>query len=143
MDRIEWNQAYEVGIVDIDVEHRRLVCKLNLFLDLASDFSVTPKVELERLFVDLIEFTKFHFGHEEEIMAELGCADLIEHQETHNRLLDEIIEFQEKHNRGELVFDQKFIQYLTQWMMDHLMEEVEQIADCVKNNCFVNSNSAV
>lgn len=134
MEFVTWNQAYEVGIVDIDVEHRSLIATLNLLNE-------SKEVEKKKIFISLLSKLKTHFSNEETVMRNLGCAELESHKKIHEDLRLDIQKYEENANHGKINFDKKFMVDFKKWMIDHIVEDTEDIQDC--KGIVINTGSAV
>ena len=75
---IDWTDALSVGFTEIDKDHQKLVGILNNFNDAIEQNQ--DKKDLEELFEELIEYTSWHFRHEERLMQQHGYDDMETHQ---------------------------------------------------------------
>lgn len=88
-NHLVWNDyRHSVGNSDIDSEHQHIIEIINRINDYLSD-----KQGLESAWHamdELVAFTREHFAHEEQIMAEFGYFDAPAHIAEHHKLLDQI-----------------------------------------------------
>lgn len=88
-NHLVWNDyRHSVGNSAIDSEHQRIIETINRINDCLSD-----KQGLESAWHamdELVAFTRDHFAHEEQIMAEFGYPDAPAHIAEHHKLLDQI-----------------------------------------------------
>ena len=85
MTLLTWNHACTVGVRAMDDQHGILMDSMNelrMALVRGSD-----RLQLSELLDQLMEFTRMHFGSEEELMAQTGFPGLDEHRAEHQRLL--------------------------------------------------------
>lgn len=68
---LEWNNAYSVGNLALDTEHRELICRINdICAQRAEDH---PRVR-HSLFQTLLQFVERHFAHEDGILRKVAQA---------------------------------------------------------------------
>jgi hemerythrin-like metal-binding protein len=147
MKTIEWSQAYEVGIVDIDVDHRRLFASFNNFAE-SIDKSVGTEDDLlfiQKQFSELAESIKKHFAFEEATLKQMNCTSYKEHHETHKRLLVELEGYKDTMrgaSQNPKFSLKKFGKTIRQWMLDHIAEDGEDFKKH-SSSVIIQSNSAV
>ena len=74
---IEWNDEYSTRIDEIDSHHRKLIELLNRSYLLI--MQEAERNELSQLLDDLIDYAKYHFAAEENIMRQHHYSDLDRH----------------------------------------------------------------
>lgn len=86
---IRWTQEMKVGAEPIDQQHERLVRMLN---DLETQIAGHNQLNIRRLVLDLVSYTRYHFYTEELLMRARGwpgfAAHRAEHTQYRARLLD-------------------------------------------------------
>jgi len=126
MKAFKWCADRSVGIDEIDDDHRRLIMFLdNLFT--ACFAGQGPQV-LKKILGELMQYTRQHFSHEEDVMRRIGYPDLEDHRSMHAELvteLDDIIEQFEISNSHEL--SNKTLQFLEDWLTHHILIEDKKI----------------
>ena len=115
-----WDKAtFEVGIEEIDNQHRKLVDYLNKLAE-----SVNKKLEISHstaLFIELYNYIKLHFKTEEIYFCTLNKDDCLLHELQHKHFIEELDriitlnEFQE--NSREVIFS------ITDWLVHHIQVE--------------------
>ena len=85
---IDWSDEFELGIPDIDTEHRDLIALINKLHAQIGDAASTADIvaglqEIYRRIAD-------HFAHEEEHMRKIRYMSYAEHKEDHEILLDDL-----------------------------------------------------
>jgi len=126
MKAFKWCEDLSVGIDEIDQDHRRLItCLDNLFT--ACSAGQGPVV-LKDILACLMQYTREHFSHEEDVMRRVGYPGLDEHREMHIELvseLDDIIDEFTISNSHEL--SNKTLQFLEDWLTHHILIEDKKI----------------
>lgn len=126
MDFIEWNSAYSVGVEELDKHHSRL---FELANELWRAMEGTPDQEELRGYVtELASYAGMHFKAEEEHMLEVGFGGLKEHREEHAKLLAAVRSFIARLERGERVSFPELLDFVTDWLKDHILNEDRKYA---------------
>ncbi|MBF0333526.1 MAG: hemerythrin family protein [Alphaproteobacteria bacterium] len=120
MGHLDWDDGYRLGIPAIDAEHERLVARLDLFLDASMHDHLDA--ELSRLLADLIDATRAHFLHEEDMLDRAGYEDLPAHRAEHDRLLADLGHYEMACAAGEVPrkLSIETADYLRHWLLDHI-----------------------
>lgn len=77
--------AYELGVPEIDGDHRTLVLMVNQIRTLAGQVDGT---RLETFLDRFIAFSESHFEREEALLENWGFPNVLEHRGYHRALLD-------------------------------------------------------
>ncbi len=123
IDIIPWNENFCTGINQIDKEHKKLVEIIN---NLATEFAYnTFKLDINTIFDELIDYTKYHFTSEEIIWNKYfkNQEDSEKHKKTHNNFIKELhnlIELQKKKPIEEIA--EITLDFLVQWLVSHILE---------------------
>ena len=117
---IIWDEAsFEVGIEDIDNQHRKLVDYVNNLSRAVNNH--LEESHLSALFMELYNYIKLHFKTEEIYFCTLNSDDCLLHELQHKHFieeLDRIIALDEfKKNAREVLFS------LTDWLVHHIQVE--------------------
>lgn len=97
--RIVWSPDYELGILLIDQQHRRIVDYINDLDRLAGQ----PDAQLgvARVLYDLVDYTESHFSFEEALMERAGYEDLDNHHHLHRKFTFHIESLMRRHEEGK------------------------------------------
>ena len=79
-----WTTDYAIGVWQIDEEHQRLFALAEGMHE--AMLNGKGKVVMGGLFADLVNYTCFHFAHEEQLMGRLKYPDRRQHQHEHEDL---------------------------------------------------------
>lgn len=122
MQKLVWTTDFSIGIESIDEEHRRLFETINLIHN-ALIFEEPKFNELQTHFQKLIDYTIYHFGHEEEIMKKLNYPKLKEHKAEHDKLVDDVYDYVKKiEEHSPKVNSHDILDFLEHWVKDHILE---------------------
>lgn len=118
MTKFAWDLSYETGVETIDKQHKRLFEIIN-DLDEAIEAGKQKEVHAA-LFEELANYFTEHFGTEEKLMIKHEYPGMSEHLEKHNGFTEKVKEFHKKAVAGEEAVSAEVLQYLTNWLTDHI-----------------------
>ena len=116
---IVWGETLELGIPSVDEQNRELADLLNRLATVSAPGAGIHDDQLE-LLGDVYQHTQVHFRHEEELMEEIGFADLPTHRAEHQLLLAELKSFVHQVESGDAATDAKSINSLKDWLLVHI-----------------------
>ena len=98
MELFEWNSGLDIGVKEMNAEHKTLIYLMNGLYQLNQGNS--PKKDLLEGFDKLITFTKVHFADEEKFMAQIGYPELELHRQLHASLIRKLEEQRREFQAG-------------------------------------------
>ncbi|MDB2425964.1 hemerythrin family protein [bacterium] len=114
-----WDDKYDLGVNDMNGEHKILIEKMNKLHDLNQ--AEAPKAELRKAFDEFVNYTVKHFEDEEKYMESIDYPELRVHLIHHKNLLDKVTGFSNDFNRPEVTkLDDKFFKFLSVWLSAHI-----------------------
>ncbi|KGD64132.1 hypothetical protein Y5S_02672 [Alcanivorax nanhaiticus] len=132
--RIAWGPQYELGILVIDQQHKRIVDYINALDQLVGLPDAYQGVA--RILYDLVDYTESHFSFEEALMERAGYKETDEHHNVHRKFTMRIEALLRSSENGEDVAE-ALLQLLEKWLLHHILEEDRAYADEVRD--FINS----
>ncbi|MGL1861748.1 MAG: bacteriohemerythrin [Pseudodesulfovibrio sp.] len=127
MALIEWTNALSVGFIEIDKDHEKLVGILNQLNDEIEQ--KCDRDEIEDTLEELIDYTSWHFRHEERLMQQEGYSDMVQHQQAHSSLAAEAVEIQIKYDNGDDAVLDVLMPFLKDWLTDHILVTDKALAE--------------
>lgn len=115
-----WEEKYSIHIAMIDEQHKTLFKIANtIYNELQKDSHSFDTIIA--LILEMIDYTKYHFNTEEEMMVKYQYPDLEDHKNQHNRFVDYIdslsfIDIDE--NQDHLLRD--MVDFLSNWILNHI-----------------------
>jgi diguanylate cyclase (GGDEF)-like protein/hemerythrin-like metal-binding protein/PAS domain S-box-containing protein len=113
-----------VGVQVIDDQHRRMtemVNRLNMLMrGDAPDDEVGPVLD------ELLEYTTYHFSTERQLMEHYAYPDLVAHLASHEYLLIELADFNDKIAQTGKLFRLKLTR---DWLLQHIIKEDLPLGD--------------
>ena len=117
MSMLRWRDNFEVGIAELDHEHRELLALINELLEHASQDSDIDHV-LEAL-GEIFEAISSHFALEEKMMRDSHYRAYGDHKEDHQTLLDDLRDIIDD-VEDDGTFDETQMNIdLNRWFSDH------------------------
>jgi hemerythrin-like metal-binding protein len=119
MQFLEWEDTYNIGVKEIDIQHRGL-------FDIISKLSTSRnyKTEGKYFFATLnqfIDYTKIHFVTEERYMREAQYPKIVEHQQEHTEFMIEVMKLAHDCEEKKPDIEQKILDFLKDWYMTHIL----------------------
>jgi len=114
-----WKRSYEVGIVEIDLQHRRLVGFINELSDammMQQGHRAVPHV-LE----ELVDYIQLHFTTEETAMQKTNYPELDEHRLEHLEMTGKVLDLRERYLREHSLDSGEVLNFLCDWLKNHIM----------------------
>jgi hemerythrin len=127
----EWKQEYRVEIPEVDAQHQRLFA-------LAEELHVArsqgkSKLILEQALRRLITYTKVHFAAEEKLMQSYGYAASAAHKREHDKLADQVVEFQNRFRQQDVCLGLDLMQFLKNWLEAHIKGSDQKYAAHIRS----------
>lgn len=122
MSKIEWDDSFSVGVVEIDEQHRRWIEIINKLHDSIMDKNVSVKTT-DRILCEMIDYANFHFVFEEDHMKNVGYQDLKKHRYQHEYFNKNLAAKLQEERAGGLVMNTELMKILMNWLREHILEE--------------------
>ena len=114
---IRWLPDYAIGVQEIDEDHQRLFSlagQLQAFMRAGKGSEV-----LQDLLNELVEYTSYHFAHEEEFMQRIGYPHYREHCREHRDLGSKVRLMKERLEFGEINMTNEVMHFVADWLKCH------------------------
>lgn len=124
MGQLVWKSSFEIGIAEIDRQHKLLFTYLNEGLAQTTDTA--------GIFVKLKEYAGEHFAGEEKLMRKINYPGLEVHLRQH-RLFEEQMEQLEKAlGNSEKQTIITLVSFLKGWFLEHILAEDTNYANYMR-----------
>ena len=128
---LAWSDAFSVGNIDLDHDHKRL---FSLFNDLALAMKDgKTKQAISPILDALIEYTAVHFKREEEIMAAGNFPDIASHKKLHEAFVSKAVsvrdQFRSSHANTLAI---ETLEFVKRWLIDHIQKSDRAYAPYVR-----------
>lgn len=131
MGKLEWHDGLNIGVPELDAQHRDLIRMINAILESLKKGSQEEAVD--KLLIQLREYTVHHFNSEEKYMERIEYPDLNRHRQIHKQLKDRVKFLQSARFRKERVEWSEMKELLLGWLINHILHEDYKIAQYVKS----------
>lgn len=132
-DIFPWNENFNTNLEEVDQQHQVLVKLLN---QLASHVAFKSEaLTLKEIFSELMDYTAYHFQHEETIWSEYLAGDPIEvaHRKMHRSFIDMVVDKSKKiSSEDQDAIIEELLSYLTRWLATHILETDRYMAAVVQ-----------
>ena len=125
-----WSEKYQVGIGFVDSQHKHLVDIINrLHHAMASG---KARDVLQKTLEELIRYTKAHFAAEERVLQSHAYPEFPVHQHEHEHLTSVVVDFQRRLVGGELALSVGLMDFLKDWLGNHILSVDKKYAPFLK-----------
>ncbi|SRR5690554_1837182 len=114
-----WTSELEVGIKEIDEQHRWLVDLTNKLHDAFQ--AGADHGTIREILEGLMDYTMNHFIVEEELFDRLGYPESAAHKKYHNRFTEQVMSLLDRHEAGEMV-GAEALELLKDWLTHHILK---------------------
>ncbi|MDD5297923.1 MAG: bacteriohemerythrin [Rhodocyclaceae bacterium] len=120
MALMEWSKDLELGIAEIDAQHRWLVNATNeLHEELGK--GAPSQSEVSALLAGLATYTINHFVTEELLFERYGYPQAEAHHKEHRHFVRAVKEWEQRHSAGEPL-GKEILTFLKEWLRYHILK---------------------
>ncbi len=120
MALVQWSNSLEVGIKEIDNQHKALIDMLNKIHENMSKGK--GKEAAGQIFLELIDYTKYHFTTEEKFFKQYNYPLAQKHIQEHEALRQKAMELQKQYEKNQLVISMELLNFLKSWITNHIVQ---------------------
>jgi diguanylate cyclase (GGDEF)-like protein/hemerythrin-like metal-binding protein/PAS domain S-box-containing protein len=116
-----WNKNFEIGIPEVDRQHRRLVDLINELGTSVVDGAKLPQIQA--LIYQLLEYASDHFSEEELLLdaSALPNEEKIRHKKAHTGFVQKVQEIAQRHDIIQIEVAEEILDFLTTWLISHIL----------------------
>jgi hemerythrin len=122
-----WKKSYEIGLPDVDAQHRQLVSMINELSDAMMNQQGYRVVD--QILDELTNYLHLHFETEENAMREHSYPGLYKHSKLHLDLTREVLKLRENARAGQEVKAKDLLDFLCSWLKNHILVEDKGFGD--------------
>ena len=119
MSFMSWQTDYQVGVAEIDNQHRRLVQMVNSLREAMK--SGTGKTLVPKVLNELVEYTVSHFSTEERFMQETRYPEYSLHKRQHEELKRQVLQIKAQVDGDSPVNTIEVMNFLKNWLVNHIL----------------------
>lgn len=120
MEFMTWTSDLSVGVEILDGDHKKLIGIINqLHFGIAAG---QDKEILVAILGELVDYTKFHFTREEEMLFEAGYTATPAHVVEHEKFIRRISNLQERVKSAPVaMLNAELMDFLRGWLYSHIL----------------------
>jgi len=119
MAMLTWNDSFSVQVEELDNQHKRLINLINQLHDAMIEGK--GRNILASILDELVDYTQTHFTAEEVMMKKCDFPGLAEHKKAHEELTQQVKDFQERYNKGQVSVSVELLNFLHDWLVNHVL----------------------
>jgi hemerythrin len=119
-DMVVWDEKYATGIPLIDSQHKELFSLTNELFRACMSGDEALKNVFKETMGRMVDYVRFHFGAEQELLQRLKYPDYTEHKKQHDILIRDILEAVNGYNKGEKFVPNQFVRTMRDWILSHI-----------------------
>lgn len=124
---IEWAEEYSVRNEVIDEEHKKLIILINALYEAIKIGKGNDYVG--KILLKLIDYTKIHFAHEEELMTKYHYPLLFKQKTEHKILTQQVADLYIDFLTGKKIPSKELFTFLRNWLIDHIFNFDKELGD--------------
>lgn len=133
-EKINWDDSYLLGILEIDNQHKKLLMIANELYDIATGSPDAYKLKMSAVLKKLTDYTVYHFSSEEEYMRKCGYAAADAHKAAHDNFVREVSYQIQQLSSDNIEEGAHFYTYVASWVMNHIAKADKIWAAAVKRS---------
>jgi hemerythrin len=124
---ISWDPSYSVGVAAMDDDHKRLIILINQ-LESAANYYTNKEFE-EKALMEVVDYTKYHFEHEEQLMKDNSYPGYEEHIKQHIEMIIKINNIVEEYKNKPDYAINKAVKFLRCWLINHILKTDQEYTE--------------
>ena len=116
---INWKDELSVGVKLFDNDHKELFALANRLHD--NIIVGSQQNALAPILKDLVNYTIYHFGHEEGMMLQYAYPDYEIHKKEHDALIEKVQDYNDQVLSGTTSISLSLIGFLKDWLVNHIL----------------------
>ena len=120
MPFMPWTPELELGLPEIDDQHRQLVALTNALYDELQG-AAPQREEIGTILEALVDYTHNHFIVEEDLFQRYGYPQTADHQDEHNGFASKVMALLARFEGGEDV-SVEVLEFLKDWLAHHICQ---------------------
>jgi hemerythrin len=135
LKKLEWEDVYSVGVKEIDEQHKLMFDTINELFEAINE--KRHEEILGNIIKKLVEYKVLHFETEEKYFKKFNYVNESEHVAHHRFFNDELNRITSKYSKYNFEFAFELVEFLENWLIEHLMNEDQKYKQCFKEHGLV------
>jgi hemerythrin len=128
---VEWDDRYSVGIPLVDDQHKELIRWTNTLYESCLQGDEAARVSFKEAIRATVEYVKFHFGAEEQILKNINYPEFAVHKKQHEEFVKQVLEEVKNFDEGKKFVPNVFVRYLRDWILTHIAVADKKYAEYI------------
>ncbi len=118
MPLIQWDDSFSVNVVEIDLQHKKLVGMLNELYEAM----IVGKADaiLGEVIDGLVRYAVIHFQTEEKYFDKFKYPKTNIHKKQHSDFTQKAAQFKDDFAQGKVCLSVEVMRFLSNWLKDHI-----------------------
>ena len=130
MDSFKWKDGFNIGITEIDEQHRSFLDCLN---DCYSQISSEKRTSIDQSLIDrLSAYAAMHFRFEESLMEAKGYPEIAQQRKMHKYFESQVAELEASLSKQGGRSMESVLSFLRDWFLNHIIEQDKKFASYVR-----------
>ena len=121
---IKWDETMSVGIGRMDQQHQRWLELINMLSDGIKNGQ--SQEVLDDLFAGALDYTKTHFGSEEELLAKNNYPRLNQQKQEHQYLIERMNHLKSQFESEAHRVTMELMNEMCNWLINHIKKSDKQ-----------------
>ena len=130
MERMAWQQDWEMGEARLDGQHRAMVDSINRLADAVQ--AGQSRTEVWKAIAFLLVYMDTHFKQEEAVMEASAYPNLLVHRRKHEACAARIDALLEQYRLGDPGILAELIAFFTYWLAEHFQSADQELSTFLK-----------
>lgn len=121
MALIPWESGFELGISEIDEQHKKMLSIINKLYDMFEGIKNEEQVKIDKIIKEMVEYALYHFATEEKYFNLFDYDKKEEHIKIHDQYRIKIAEWQARYDEtkdNKIFFE--ISNFLHDWWQWHI-----------------------
>jgi hemerythrin len=117
-DFVTWEPRYDTGIPSVDLQHKKLIEFTNALFEACREGRADAG--FKSVVKNAVEYVKFHFTDEEEMMKSKGYEEFPSHKAEHDAFTRQVLGQVSDYMEGRPFVANNFVRFLRDWLLSHI-----------------------
>jgi hemerythrin len=116
----------------LDTQHKKLIDITNELYRACLSRSQTLDAVFKESMGHMVEYVRYHFTAEQELLQRIGYPKALEHKMQHDTLIKQILEAAENYGKGKKFVPNTFVRTLRDWVFGHIAVSDQIFSDYIR-----------
>ncbi|MDR2535907.1 MAG: bacteriohemerythrin [Treponema sp.] len=126
---VSWEDRYAIGIQLVDEQHQELLKLTNSLYEACRQGDEKAREHFKDAIRTLVDYVKFHFTTEEQIMERINYPEFGIHKREHEAFVKKVLDGVKDFESGKTFVPNTFVRFLREWVLSHIAMSDKKYAD--------------